>query len=318
MQKRAKVYKVFLSLCAAIFLFAGCGKSPQELVPARGNLLLFVKLKQVVQDRDLSQAMKIDELKSELRAMEITPEEIFKMMMFMGSAPYSSRMGYWGMILEGDYNAIKKVKQLTKEGWNKERYSRDDYYYNPTSGECVAYLNGNTLLFGSKEAVCDVFDVKRGKKESLIKHPTYNKLSKQIEEGSAPITVHVIIPQEVLDMGQTGLELSKTILELLDVGAIGALLGKIGLVQGFSMSINHSGDNFPVEMLCLMQSESAASFISGSLNLLKGISTMLPKGQMRAKERQNITAFQNMGISRDGEMLKINMVIPRREFLGYR
>lgn len=128
--------------------------------------------------------------------------------------------------------------------------------------------------------------------------------------------MHVIIPQEVLDIGQTGLELSKTILELLDVDAIGALLRKIGLVQGLSMSINHSGDDFPVEMSCLMQSEGAASFISGSLNLLKSISTMLLRGQMSAQERKNITAFQNMGISRDGEMLKINMVIPRREFLS--
>ncbi|MBC8460245.1 MAG: hypothetical protein H8D67_19850 [Deltaproteobacteria bacterium] len=318
MQKRMKVYRVFLSLCAAIFLFAGCGKEPQELVPARGNLLLFVKMKQVIQDRDLSQAMKIDELKSELDAVDITPKDISQMMLFMGSAPSSERMGYLGMILEGDYDAKQKVKQLAKQGWDKKRHLKDEYYYNPASGECIAYLNGNTMVFGSKEALCDVLDVRRGKKKSLIKHPTYNKLAKQIGEGSAPITMHIIVPQEVLDIGQTGLELSKTILELLNVGAIGVLLGKIGLVQGLGMSINHSGNDFPVEMLCLMQSEGAASFISGSLNLLKGISTMLPKGQMSAQERQNIAAFQNMGISRDGEMLKINMVIPRREFLGYR
>ena len=108
----------------------------------------------------------------------------------------------------------------------------------------------------------------------------------------------------------------KFILNIIKVGSIGALLGKIGVVKGMAMSINHSGGGFPVRMFCLMQSEAAASLVSGSLNLLKGAATLLPPQEMSEQDKENLALFQSMEIAREGEILRIEIIIPEQEFLG--
>lgn len=312
MYREKKLYKVFLSLCLVIFMLKGCvNRSPKakKLLPKRPNVLLFLKINQIAKDRDLSRALNLRELERELAKSNIALGEVKRTVVFMDS----SSKKYLGMILERD-NTKSKI-QLPKGRWRKERYSRDDYYYNSASDECIASIGSRTLVFGTEEAVKDVLDVYRGRAESQDLQPTYKELTESIKRVSPPVTGYFIISQRVLDMQRAGLEAAKTVLNFLDLGIFSAILRKISLVEGFRISIEHQGNVFPTEMLCLMESEKAASLISGSINLLKSISSAVPKGEMRAQQKQSFKAFESMKVSRESRALKIKMTIPRSEFL---
>ena len=125
----------------------------------------------------------------------------------------------------------------------------------------------------------------------------------------------LLMPQETLDMAKAAMSIGKTALDILQVPVIGTLLGKIGFTQGFGIHLRHGGNEFLMELLCLMENESSASFISGSLNLMKNLATSLPQGQMTTRDREAIATFRKMNISREGKMLSIEMVIPEREFV---
>jgi hypothetical protein len=61
-----------------------------------------------------------------------------------------------------------------------------------------------------------------------------------------------------------------------------------------------------------MQNERTASFIAGTLNLLKGISGFIPKTPL---SQQDIGVFREMEIARDGKLLSITLSMPRQAFI---
>ena len=176
-------------------------------------------------------------------------------------------------------------------------------------------MSKDTLGFGTLDAVKDLLDVKNRRKKPASSVPTYSKLLSYFSESEAPVEICMMVPQDILDMGYAGMEMLDTGLRLMSMGPIGAIMGKIGLVHGLGMSISHSGEGFPVKLFCLMQSEKAASLISGSLNLLKSIASLVPSGQMSLQERQNMEVFNSMRISRNENVLMVSMTVPRNEFL---
>jgi hypothetical protein len=129
------------------------------------------------------------------------------------------------------------------------------------------------------------------------------------------VVVGLLVPQEVLDMGRAAMSLGGIALDIMGVGAIGKLLQKIGLAEGIGMEMRRSGDEFPVRLLCIMQNEGTASFIAGTLNLLKGVSGFIPKTK---ESQQDIEAFRKMEITRKGKLLIITLAIPRQAFIRQR
>lgn len=307
------MYKLLIAFLAFTLSISGCAKGPkpQKLLPARGEILTFLKTKQIREDKDLAESMNIEELNSDLKEMNLSLGSFPRIIAF---ASFSPRR-YSGVILQGDHIAAGKIKrQVEKEGWEEGRYSKDKYFRAPSSGQCLVTLNG-LLVLGSEEAVRDILDVYRGRKQGKSSDPIYIRLTGSMDPESAPVVSYIIPSQKLLDMGRVVLEGMKLILDVFKIGSIGRLLGKIGLVKGMAMSIDRSGENFPMRMICLMQSETAASLASGSLNLLKGVTTLLPSQKMSEQDKENLAVFQSMEISHEKEVLKIEMIIPRRELL---
>lgn len=308
------MYKLFLAfLIFILFIIGGCGRGPdpQELLPGGGEILVFLKTKRVMEDRDLARAMGIEELKDDLREMDLSLENFSLITTFASFSPRE----YSGMIFQGDHSAIKKIKrQIEKGGWREKGYSKDKYFYDPSSKQCAVTLN-NLLVFGSEEAIKDVLDVYRDRKQGKSSDPSYLRLTGSIDPESAPVVAYLLPSQKLLDMSKAGLESMKLILSIFKVKSIGRFLGKIGVVKGMAMSIDRSGDSFPVRISCLMQSETAASLVSGLLNLLKGAVNLLSFQEMSERDKEDLILFQSMEISRKGDMLKIEMEVPRQVLL---
>ena len=178
----------------------------------------------------------------------------------------------------------------------------------------MSSLKKDAIGFGTLDAIKDILDVKNGRKKPATSLSVCSKLLSCSSGSHAPVMIYMIVPQNTLDIGYAGMEMLGTGLNLIGVGAIGTIMGKIGLVHGLSMSINHSRDVFPVELSCMMQNETAASLISGSLNLLKSITSMIPSNQMSPQDRQNMESFNSIRISRNEKVLIVNMIMPHDGF----
>jgi len=276
---------------------------------------LSIDLPVVSRDSDLSRIVDIDELTPLLNEIHVKPDSVTQLVAFGDIQLQSRGEGYYGAILQGNYNAKRKLQELEETGWKKGKHAGEGLYHQQGSTEYIAGLSKNTLCLGTLDAVKDLLDVKRGKKKPASNTPTCNKLLSCFSENRAPVEIYMMVPQDVLDMGYAGMTMLDAGLKLISLGSIRAIMGKIGLVHGLGMTISHSGEGFPVELSCLMQNEGAASLISGSLNLLKGIASMVPPSQMSPQERQNMEAFNSMRVTRRENMLMVSMIIPRREFL---
>jgi len=138
----------------------------------------------------------------------------------------------------------------------------------------------------------------------------------ELLNGKAPVSIFISLPQEIVDMGSIGMEATRFLLNIANLGVIGEVLAKIGMVESFGMSFTQKGAFFPVELLCLMENEGSARFISGTLNLLKTLALSLPPDKMSEQDRLARESFKNMYFSRKERLLIVGMSIPVRDFLG--
>ncbi|MCZ6677396.1 MAG: hypothetical protein O7E52_09110 [Candidatus Poribacteria bacterium] len=316
MFQKSRHCHIFIIACLSALLCVSCGNdSPDHLasIPQSSILWLTVDFDDVMADPALMGAMSMDEITTELEALGIPPNEVSKLTVF---GIYQSGVLSDGALVTGRYRAKQILKRLSEAGWEEEAYKNDKLYRNPQQTEVyIAVLYNDTVLFGSRDALKATFDVKRKRGESLMQKSETLLIVNDSMSSEAPITMGLLMPQETLDMAKAAMSIGKTALDILQVPVIGTLLGKIGFTQGFGIHLRHGGNEFLMELLCLMENESSASFISGSLNLMKNLATSLPQGQMTTRDREAIATFRKMNISREGKMLSIEMVIPEREFV---
>jgi hypothetical protein len=124
-----------------------------------------------------------------------------------------------------------------------------------------------------------------------------------------PVRAFLVIPEGTLDMANAALEATAVALSLFDLGGVGALLKQVNIASGFGLNIGAgSNQSYPVEMCVLMRDEKAAAIVSGSLNLMKGLSAMASTGN---RDEQALQAIHSMTISRVREVLAIKMTVPQ-------
>jgi hypothetical protein len=306
-----------LFIAYLILVIVGCSDKTStiiHLIPQRGNVILSVDIPVVNRDPDLSKLANMDGIRSLLAQIQIEPERIARLVVFGDSQSQDEK--YLGAILQGNFDVKHTLQNLEESGWKKEK--RDGYilYCEDDPEGYITALGKDKLCIGTSEAIIDTLDVRNGKKKGANSIPACSKILSCFADNQDPLVFYIMIPQDILDMGYAGMDMLDAGMNLLSLGSIGAIMGKIGLVHGLGISINRSGDNFPIKLLCLMQNENSASFVSGSLNLLKGLASMLPSDHMSPQERQNMQSLNSMRISRSEDVLTVNLALPRRELMS--
>ena len=295
----------------------GCGGKTDtiiDLIPERGNVILRIDMPVVNNDPDLSKLADMDEICSLLSQIQIEPEYVTRLIIFGDSQ--SQNEDYFGVMLQGDLDIKYTLQKLEEAGWKKEKHDGYILYCEDGSEGYITALGKDKLCIGTSEAIVDILDVRSKKKKAANSKPACSKILNCFADSRDPIVVYIMVPQDTLDMGYAGMEMLDAGMNLLSLGSIGAIMGKIGLVHGLGVSINRSGENFPVKLFCLMQDESSASFVSGSLNLLKGLASMVPSDHMSPQERQSMQSLNSMRISRNEDVLAIQIIVPRDELLS--
>ena len=216
-----------------------------------------------------------------------------------------------GLLLRGSFQQKQVIADLKQSGWKERSLQNRSVYLN--GSDCIALLSRNTLFAGTHDGALAVFRAQANVRESIVASPAFKKINDGTSMSGKPVRAILLIPQGTLDMADAALTATSVALSLFQLGGIGQLLKAVNVASGFAFSLDHGiHDEYPVELSVLMRDEKAAVFVNGSLNALKKISELAATDK---RDLEELKALQKMKVDRKGEVLRLQMDIPRTALL---
>ena len=286
-----------------LFACNGYESSIIDLVPVDSCAVVVVDWSVVRADNDLKRLLKGDQFEAILQRVALDSASVKTLVVFSAMNTQAKA----GMLLRGPFDKQKQIAALKARGWREE--SVDGHKVYVSGNDYAAMPESNILFAGTREAAAAVFRALGNSRESFSSSSSYKKISDGMTSRNNPIRAFLVVPQGTLDMADAALEATSVALSLFDLGSIGALLKQMNVATGFGLNLGRgSNQMYPVEMCFLMRDEKAAALVSGSLNLMKGFSTMASTSN---RDEQALQALHNMNITRVREVLAIKMTVPQ-------
>jgi hypothetical protein len=274
-----------------------------DLVPFDSCAVVVVDWAAVRNDSDLKRLFNGDQFEAVLQRLALDSSSVGTLVIFSAMNTQAKA----GMLLRGSFDKQKQISTLKTRGWREESVDGHKVYVN--GNDYAAIPQSNILFAGTREAAAAVFRALNNSRESFGSSSSYKKISAGMTTRSNPVKAFLVIPDGTLDMADAALKATSVVLSLFDLGGIGALLKQINIASGFGLNIGHgSNQSYPVEMCVLMRDEKAAALVNGSLNLMKGLSTMASTNK---RDEQALQALHSMTITRVREVLAIRMTVPQ-------
>lgn len=308
-----------LSFCACVQWMAGCRVSSgawslAELIPADALVVLSLNWQVVRSDADLLALVKGAEFRKVLAQMNVDEAAVADIAVFSDGGEGAG--GSTAMLLSGSFDGSEVAESVKGRGWREESYNGRTVYVSPADGTRLAALDSGMLVCGTKKGVEGVIRVEVDGGESFASTDVYERLSPLFDTAEHPISMMIAFPQQVQDATHAALELSSVVMDFAGIGPIGQLMSKIGYSRAIGCTIGREGELFPVELVAVMKDEEAAAFVSGGLNLLKGLGALAGQPQARTpEEAEALRSFQSMTIDREGDVLSIGLVMSKRNLL---
>jgi hypothetical protein len=278
-----------------------------ELVPSSSSVVLAINWRAVDKDASLKQMVKGTEIEKIFRELGISNDNVTEMVLF--SEIQNSNNGANGMILRGSYKARSIIDSLKGQGWTEHDSQGHKIYSNVSGSEWMAALKSNSIVLGTRDGVEGAIRAEKDTKQSFASSQAYKKLAAGLSKEQSPISLIVAFPTALQDLASVSLKVSSMALDFAGFGPLAGLLDKIGFVRGLGCTISRKSNLFPVEIVAIMKDEEAATFISRSLNVLKDLTRLAPKGNGTQAEAENLHSIQNMLVTTNHEVINIKVVI---------
>lgn len=296
------------AVCSATCINSSTKQSLLRLAPLDSVVVVAADWKAVSRDGELKRIIRGEQVEGAFRQLGIAVGEVSELAAFGAGreGPESST----GMLLRGTFDARAVASRLKAGGWTERGGEGRRVYTNPADGTRLAVVRKSLLVVGTKAGVEGVLKADDDSAESFASNSTYRKLAAHLKTGRHPVSMVVAFPETTQDMAAAAIELSSAVIDFAGAGPLGDLLKKIGYVRGFGCSINRVGDGLPVEILALMKDEESASFVSGSLNLLQGLSAMAPDRNLLPSDKAALGRIRKMSVTRKKDVLSIHLTMP--------
>lgn len=284
-----------------------------RLVPATSIVVLRAKWQEVRRDDHLRRLIKGSGIEQAMQSAGINGEAVDDLIVFGDGA--DSTRGNSGMILSCPARAQALVDHLRSQGWDEQVYRARKVYHSSTGDRWIAPVKQGTLVLGTRQGVEATLDAEQDARASLAASELGRQLLKEVSKKRGPISFLLLVPQSLHDMSEVALQVFSAALDFAGAGPLGGLLNKIGFAKGVGCSISKSGNAFPVDLLMVMKDEGAASFVSGTLNLLKQASSRVSKANMPEVDREKVKSLQSLVVTRDHDLLSIKMTMLEDDLL---
>lgn len=209
----------------------------------------------------------------------------------------------------GLFDANVLAETAREKSWAQERYL-DYILYSNQEGDWLAILKSGCMVLGTKGAVLETLDVEAGRKPSFLVVDPFDRIVTRIAQEPQAISMVVSVPQAVRDVAGAVLDIIGEVLDEHHLGPLAMVLEKVCLAKGLSFSMSRQENTLLVEMAVVMNDQKAARLISGTLNLLKGLTPLMPKEGMAEIDEATKQAFQSLAVKRDRDIVTVKMTIP--------
>lgn len=310
-------YILAVGLFIVLLLALSCRssqRSPLSFVPSSSYAVVALNWRAVREDADLMRLVRGQQLDSMLRHLAVDGAKVGELVVFGNQE--NSANGIAGVIVKGTFDSKEIVKTLLSQGWTEESSGSQRIYLHPTDGSSLTTFGSNLFVAGTIPGVKASIEARNKSDLRFTASPAYKKLASRFEGKRYPILIMVAIPQVTQDMANTALQLSSAVMDYAGVGPLGELMNKIGFAQGFGCAISHERDVFPTELMAIMKDDESAQLVSGTINLLKGLHSMIPQNGANGRNAEAAQALQSMSVDRNGEVLEIKMQMSRRDLFG--
>ena len=173
-------------------------------------------------DNELIQATPIKDIIPLLNQINISTADVTKLTL-LGTSAQEGKNIDGAVLVTGEYQAKQVFEHLLQAGWKRELYGQDELYLNlQAEAEGVAGISNDTIALGSINALKAILDVKQSfpapsgkqnqKQATIWQRRDIVPLLRNSANSNAPVTMALLIPQDVFDMANAAL----TILTLVD------------------------------------------------------------------------------------------------------
>jgi hypothetical protein len=215
-----------------------------------------------------------------------------------------------GIVVHGTYDQAVTLERLTAQRKASHVFQNHKIYRIDSEGSFAAGLRAGLIVLGTKDGVEGAIESDLKPSATLAIQPAWRRLTGKFAANQSPITMMMVLPDTYQDLGAAVMLVSKALLDLAGLGPVAEILDKIGLAQGFGLTLTHNDGGVPVELVAIMADDQAAATVSGALNLLKGLTAMAARGKVPHAEEAALRMMQQMSISRERELLTIKLALP--------
>ena len=271
--------KVIPLLILALLIFGCCSilpwsssKDEFEMIPKTANAVVIIKPSSILNDTDLK-SISSSEIDNELERVQettgIDPQTIDRFILFFKLDSFNQQsLTYYGFIAKGAINKDRVLGKMRVDGTVNELNYDDRVMYEmspnhtPQDKTYFYFINSNTLIGGSKEAVEDSVALDTGKGESIKSRPSLTKLYNELGRDS----MFVLLVQSSSNINH---ELNREFASSINITAL-SHMDSIGL------SLNKVEKNVALNMIILADDSAGANdiseLLSNVLSIAKGMS----------------------------------------------
>jgi hypothetical protein len=173
----------------------------------------------------------------------------------------------------------------------------------PAAGHRVLVVSDSVIAIGSPESLERVAGVMESKVAPFLARSEFADLA-NLFTASESLQMAAAWPTEVRDVSNAIVAGSAGLLKLGGLGGLGGVVEKFGIGRAVAMSCAPGGTGLRCRISGVMQDESTASIVSGSLNVAKGLANLLPAPPGAAGPGMSMT---DMTVDRRGKTVTMGI-----------
>ncbi len=314
MLSRTGLRLLALIACCSCLVLLECPEtrapvSPVDIVPAGSAFVLVADWTVTRTDACLRKTANADEVERQLAGIGLAGADLSEVAVCaLAADPGNSE----AIVASGSFRPRAVLQSLREQGWTPLTYHRYRVARSPSGEECAAAIGSNVIALGKEAGVAAVLDVARGETEPFTRQEPYDRMVGRYRRKGQPVYAVVVVPQEAQDMGQAALSLSAFGCGLLGLDAVGSVLSSIPSTSAMGVCIAPAKGIYRSEIGMVLSDEKAASMITGSIGLLKGLTSILSGGH---EGRETLAQADKLSSTRDREIVYIAVMMTAEEVL---
>lgn len=287
---------------------------PIDLVPSSSIIVASLDWNKVSNDRDLMKLIRMEQIIEQLQWVERDGGGISTVIYFSDGKKQSD--GCNGAIVLGKFSEDRVKQSVIGRGWREDRYERFKRFVDSNEKEWLLFLESRAFVVGSKVGIEAVEGRKTRSRKDAKMQKSLEETLNYFSERKPAIYMAIGVPERTQEAAETALTLTEALLDLSGVGAVGEILGTIGIAQSLGIALSPKNEFIEVELLATMSSQKSARFVAGAIDLLRGATVLIPQGSLSPEERNRLRTFETATVNRKKELLSVTLAVERSALMA--